>query len=52
MPPGFEPGDDWADDTDAADTEDTDATDDDDIAAEELDAIEELTESRMVVSMI
>jgi hypothetical protein len=52
MPPGVEPGVEWADDTDAADTDDTDATDDDEAAAEELDAIEELTESRMVVSVI
>lgn len=52
MPPGFEPGVEWADDTDAADTDDTDAIDDDKAAAEELEAIEELTESRMVVSVI
>jgi hypothetical protein len=42
MPPGFEPLVACADDADAADTEDIDA--------DELEANEELTESRIVVS--
>jgi hypothetical protein len=48
MPPGFVPAVEWAD----TEADDTDAIDDDEAAAaaDELEAIEELTESRMVVS--
>jgi len=48
MPPGFVPEVEWAE----TEADDTDANDDDEAAAadDELAAIEELTESRMVVS--